>query len=423
MPKLIAVWNPSREMWQQEKKKGSSSGQWVPFSATFPTSGMMRGGRLSALPLSALPTAENGSSSSPPLEMFHTPDTAPDAPNKGSNTRSKPAGLGNQVKELTDPLLRTPQAAVTEPKPGIKLEGRTPSDPQVGLADQIVALDEVPPAVQRARRTPKNQLELFPTPGARDGDRGPRSDDAIASGTGQPSLLDMGKILPDNPVLPTPRASDAKGVDNEAEWSRHSPGLSAMSYHLREDEKLLSTPQARDWKGVPGDTYNSHNLARDISKLPPAADEPDSMLPTPRATRGGSATETVQRLEDEPTPMLPTPQAYDGHAPKTAEMMERQSSRGYGPNLTDVVSNLLPTPVVTDATGARNSTAWRSNPDHGISIGDTLTDAMWKLAADQGEMELPTGPTQKRFVPQPDQADRIISLLEDVVALLRGQRP
>ena len=44
--------------------------------------------------------------------------------------------------------------------------------------------------------------------------------------------------------------------------------------------------------------------------------------------------------------------------------------------------------------GARNSTAWRSNPDHGISIGDTLTDAMWKLAADRGEMQLPTGPTR-----------------------------
>jgi DNA (cytosine-5)-methyltransferase 1 len=41
--------------------------------------------------------------------------------------------------------------------------------------------------------------------------------------------------------------------------------------------------------------------------------------------------------------------------------------------------------------GARNSTAWRSNPDHGISIGDTLTDAMWKLAADRGEMQLPPG--------------------------------
>lgn len=56
---------------------------------------------------------------------------------------------------------------------------------------------------------------------------------------------------------------------------------------------------------------------------------------------------------------------------------------------------LLPTPVVTDAMGARNSTAWRSNPDHSISIGDTLTDVMWKMAAERGEMKLPEGPQRR----------------------------
>jgi hypothetical protein len=35
---------------------------------------------------------------------------------------------------------RTPQAAVVDPKPaGTKLHGRTPKDPQVGLADQVMA--------------------------------------------------------------------------------------------------------------------------------------------------------------------------------------------------------------------------------------------------------------------------------------------
>jgi DNA (cytosine-5)-methyltransferase 1 len=56
--------------------------------------------------------------------------------------------------------------------------------------------------------------------------------------------------------------------------------------------------------------------------------------------------------------------------------------------------DLLPTPVVTDSFGARNSTAWRSNPNHNICIGDTLTDVMWKLAAERGDMDLPTGPTR-----------------------------
>jgi DNA (cytosine-5)-methyltransferase 1 len=62
--------------------------------------------------------------------------------------------------------------------------------------------------------------------------------------------------------------------------------------------------------------------------------------------------------------------------------------------------------VVTDAMGARNSTAWRSNPDHNISIGDTLTDVMWKMAAERGEMELPTGPTRGGdLLPTPNASD------------------
>lgn len=173
-------------------------------------------------------------------------------------------------------------------------------------------------------------MDLLPTPGARDGERGPHSDQAVLENTGQRSLLDIVKLLAIESgelkvkLLPTPRVSDSKGVDNETEWARHSPGLAAMSFHLRsdddqagrDDEKLFSTPQARDWKGVPGDTYNSHNLARDISRL--VAEEPDVLLlPTPRATRGGSSTETLNLLQPIPEqteklPMLPTPKAHDG---------------------------------------------------------------------------------------------------------------
>lgn len=71
--------------------------------------------------------------------------------------------------------------------------------------------------------------------------------------------------------------------------------------------------------------------------------------------------------------------------------------------------NLLPTPVVTDACGTRNSTAWRSDPNSTANIGDTLTDAVWKLAADNGDMVLPNGPTQQRFkddlLPMPNASD------------------
>lgn len=113
MLKPIAVWNPEKEIW--EKENPSSSKQWVLFSATFPTSGMMRGGKLFPLPQLVPLTVETESSSTPtPDENFHTPDTAPDAPNRGSNTRSKPAGLGNQVRQLDDSLVRTPNASADQ---------------------------------------------------------------------------------------------------------------------------------------------------------------------------------------------------------------------------------------------------------------------------------------------------------------------
>ena len=39
---------------------------------------------------------------------WHTPDTMPDAPNSGSNTRSKPAGIGNQAREWMTPKAHEP---------------------------------------------------------------------------------------------------------------------------------------------------------------------------------------------------------------------------------------------------------------------------------------------------------------------------
>lgn len=211
-------------------------------------------------------------------------------------------------------------------------------------------------------------------------------------------------------LLPTPRVSDSKGVDNETEWVRHSPGLAAMSFHLRSDddparkksEKLFGTPQARDWKGVPGDTYNSHNLARDVSDL--VVEEPNLLPPTTLAEHGDRS-----QFSDN-LPVLPTPVTQDdnGHM---QDMSADVGNNGRSVSLSDVVSRLpdgegpvmlLPTPVVTDSSGTRNSTAWRSNPDSTAKIGDTLTDVMWKLAAERGEMELPTGPSQARFAESPE---------------------
>jgi len=47
--------------------------------------------------------------------VFSTPDTVPEAPNSGSNMRSRPAGLGNQVKSLLPTVLATlPTPTVVE---------------------------------------------------------------------------------------------------------------------------------------------------------------------------------------------------------------------------------------------------------------------------------------------------------------------
>jgi hypothetical protein len=97
-------WNPVRQLWETDQADLFSERQ-EPFSETFPTSGMTQSGRLFPLPQSAHPIAGNGFSS---LELLYTPDTMPDAPNKGSNTKSKPAGLGSQVIEIA--LLPSPVA-------------------------------------------------------------------------------------------------------------------------------------------------------------------------------------------------------------------------------------------------------------------------------------------------------------------------
>lgn len=59
-------------------------------------------------------------------------------------------------------------------------------------------------------------------------------------------------------------------------------------------------------------------------------------------------------------------------------------------------SSLLPTPVVTDSAGTRNSTARRRDDSTG-HIGDTLTDAIWKMhgAPDWAKTTLLPTPTAR----------------------------
>jgi DNA (cytosine-5)-methyltransferase 1 len=130
-----------------------------------------------------------------------------------------------------------------------------------------------------------------------------------------------------------------------------------------------------------------------------------SLLPTPRATRGGPATETVELL---PTPrardgkgrgyeddlpstvdrLLPTPAASMPNDGESLESWEARRQRnlakgingnGQGTPLAIAVK-LLPTPMAGDATGTRNATAGRSNPDSQHHPGWTLSDVVFSGA-------------------------------------------
>lgn len=126
------TWNPVRQLWETEQAD-LFSGRQEPYSETFPTSGMTRSGRLLPLPAWAPPIDGNGFSS---LELLHTPDTMPDAPNKGSNTKSKPAGLGNQVIEIA--LLPTPDTGVSPNGHG-RRGGKPGNGSQSGMSLDAVA--------------------------------------------------------------------------------------------------------------------------------------------------------------------------------------------------------------------------------------------------------------------------------------------
>lgn len=122
---------------------------------------------------------------------------------------------------------------------------------------------------------------------------------------------------------------------------------------------LLSTPQSRDWKGVPGDDFNTANLARDIA-----------LLPTPAVNDMGAAY---------------TPEEWDAW---TAEMKAKHNNgNGHGKSLNVEAQRLLPTPTVMDYRSSGG------NPDTTGTHGTTLTDATVRQPDRWGEY----GPAIRRW--------------------------
>ena len=179
--------------------------------------------------------------------------------------------------------------------------------------------------------------------------------------------------------MPTPRTSDTNGA------GAHGTG----GPDLRTAVSLLPTPTA----GNPNDgeslesweARRQRNLAKGINgngQGTPLAIAV-RLLPTPRAARGGSATETMYELgaeridEDRPqgeVKLLPTPAASFPGTTANFRPDGTPYSEGYGMTLLDAV-RLLPTPTNSD--GERTSLNYgRGNP--------TLTGAITGPQSDGG---------------------------------------
>jgi hypothetical protein len=216
-------------------------------------------------------------------------------------------------------LLRTPQASVVDSKRGIKLAGRSPSDPQVGLADQVKALMPTPKVT--ADRSSRSSLT--------------REGHWSAPALGQVAEFVAGEL---------PR--EYESWDEVQGWHK---GLAP-----EDPDRLLPTPTARDWKG--GTTPTSPEATRRSRGDGGASDLPSvvKLLPTPCADPDGKSPEA--------------------HLAAKARMPGGARTE---PTSLSVVAKLLPTPTVGDSVAARNATVNRG-PESAATAhsGTTLTDAV-----------------------------------------------
>jgi DNA (cytosine-5)-methyltransferase 1 len=150
-------------------------------------------------------------------------------------------------------------------------------------------------------------------------------------------------------------------------------------------EVLLPTPTARDSEGSGGSkpyhvTLTDATVRTDMGKQPNPRHE--QLLPTPRATRGGSTTETAyafggERSDDDRTQgqvLLPTPRATDG---VKGGPNQRGSS---GDLMLPSAVTLLPTPSVADVEGGRKSRSGDRSDE--LLLNGIAAEQQWGKYAD-----------------------------------------
>jgi hypothetical protein len=169
----------------------------------------------------------------------------------------------------------------------------------------------------------------------------------------------------------------------------------ATGVWMREDALLCghSAPYSETWP-MHGTTRGGRAFARATwePRTSAGASSSSLVLPTPRATRGGSNTETAYRLGGERAdderpqgtvriPLLPTPVASDPNGSETVESWEARrqllEEKGYNANgagtpLSIAVRRLLPTPEASDGTGGRVSSELGGTRPSGAKRAVTL---------------------------------------------------
>lgn len=287
--------------------------------------------------------------------------------------------------------------------PELRLWTRTPE--QEGFFELLEPFSETwpPSGSMRNGRAWQRRRSALPTPGSGSSSTpGRLMSTPVASdgGTDRGSSAGWGLRDETRKLFKTPTSNlGTNGGSQHPEKRKgggHGPTLAD------EVEHLLPTPAARDWKS------GESNLIGTNSR--PLNEVVVNLLPTPRAARGGSATETMYELGAERTDgsrpqgevLLPTPTASNPNDGESLESWEARRQRnlakgingnGQGTPLAIAVK-LLPTPMAGDAKGTRNATAGRKRDNPNVNEGWTLTDVVYDgQLSNQPEQLLPTPTT------------------------------
>lgn len=333
----LATYNPATCVWETDDL--CMGGHSVPYSATWPSSGMTQGGTAYELPTWAPPTAGSGSSSwRIPVEgLLWTPVTTPERPQKGRDPNKWPASLNQQVTEdlPSSPTYRPDLAATCS---------RSPDPDDVDEADLLPTHMRNDPSY----RSPESQTRrsssgftdlvtaldsegLVPTPRAgitghlTGRDYHHNLEEWAWDPTTRGNPPEPAEELDEDLLFPTPAVNDMGDGKTVEEWDAWNAGETMR--HQMHGQPLSIVAQDLDRSGAP-----KESLRRRGRTTTPAgtADAPSSSAPT------SAATAAPQPSHPSSLPLLPSPDAYSGTRGASGDPAARKAA-GHALNLEDVI--------------------------------------------------------------------------------------